>query len=78
LSFANSGVDNVSGNGNAVNLNPFEGKEVKKDLLHGQPEDLGEEWTFQGKRRLPVKLLSPRQDLTEALTRRPHPVERED
>jgi hypothetical protein len=72
LSFANSGVDNTPRNGNVTNLNPFEGEEIRTDLLQGQREDLGEGWTFQGKRRLPVKLLSPRQDLAEALTCSPH------
>jgi hypothetical protein len=72
LSFANSGVDNTPGNGNVTNLNPFEGEEIRTDLLQGQREDLGEGWLFQGKRRLPVKLFSPRQDLVEALTRSPH------
>jgi hypothetical protein len=72
LSFSNPGIVNTSGNGNVTNLNPFEGEEIRTDLLHGQREDLGEGWTFQGKRRLPVKLLSPRQDPEEALTHSPH------
>jgi hypothetical protein len=54
-----------------ANLNPFEGETIKTDLLQGQLEDPREGWTFQGKRRLPVRIFSPRQDLAEAPTRSP-------
>jgi len=74
LSFVTSELASSPGNGNTANLNPFAGnfgETVRTDLLQRQLEDPGEGWTFQGKRRMPVRLLSPRQDLTEASTRSP-------
>jgi hypothetical protein len=71
LAFATSKLANTPGNGNMANLNPFERETIKIDLFQGQLEDPGEGWTFQGKRRLLVRILSPRQDLAEALTRSP-------
>ncbi|CAM6019479.1 unnamed protein product [Sphagnum balticum] len=71
LSFATLELASTPGNGNIANINPFEGKTIRIDLLHGQMEEPGEGWTFQGKRRLPVRILSPRQDMAETLTHSP-------
>jgi len=74
LSFATSELASSPGIGNMANLNPFAGnlgEMIRTDLLHRQLEDPEEGWTFQGKRRLPVRLLSPRQDPTEPFTRSP-------
>jgi hypothetical protein len=63
--------------GNLASLNPFArnlGEASRSSPLQKQLEDPGEGWTFQGKRRLPVKILSLRQDSVEAPTRSPQPV----
>jgi hypothetical protein len=63
LSFATSELASSPGNGNIASLNPFAGnfgETVRIDLLQRQLEDPGEGWTFQGKRRFPVKIFSPR------------------
>jgi hypothetical protein len=75
LSFAISELTSPPGSGNLANLNPFAGnpgEASRSGMLQIQQEDPGEGWTFQGKRRLPVRLLSPRQDLAETTTRPPH------
>jgi hypothetical protein len=41
LSFATSELANTPGNGNMANLNLFEGKTIRTDLLQGQLEDPG-------------------------------------
>ncbi|CAK9255586.1 unnamed protein product [Sphagnum jensenii] len=63
LSFTTSELASSPGNGNIASLNPFAGnfgETVRIDLLQRQLEDPGEGWTFQGKRRFPVKIFSPR------------------
>jgi hypothetical protein len=77
LSFATLELASSPGIGNMANLNPFAGnlgERIRIDLLHRQLEDPGEGWTFQGKRRLPIKLLSPRQELAEPFTRSLQPT----
>jgi hypothetical protein len=64
-------------NGNIASLNPFVenlGETVRIDLLQRRLEDPGEGWTFQGKKRFPVRILSPRQDPAEVSTRSPQPA----
>ncbi|CAK9253698.1 unnamed protein product [Sphagnum jensenii] len=77
LPFAISELTSSPGSGDRANLNPFarnSGEASRSELLQSQQEDPREGWTFQGKRRLPVRLLSPRQDLAETTTRPPHLV----
>ncbi|CAK9274809.1 unnamed protein product [Sphagnum jensenii] len=77
LSFAILELTSSPGSGDLANLNPFagnSGEASRSGLLQIQQEDPGEGWTFQGKRRLPVRLLSPQQDLAETTTRPPHLV----
>jgi hypothetical protein len=77
LSFAISELTSPPGPGDLANLNPFagnSGEASRTGLLQIQQEDPGEGSTFQGKRRLPVRLLSPRQDLAETTTHPPHLV----
>ncbi|CAM6059114.1 unnamed protein product [Sphagnum tenellum] len=77
LSFATSELASSPRNGNIASLNPFAGnfgETVRTDFLQRQLENPGEGWTFQGKRRLPVRILSPTQDLAEASTRSPQPA----
>jgi hypothetical protein len=77
LSFATSELASSPGNGNIASLNPFAGnfgETVRTDLLQRQLEDPGEGWTFQGKRKLPVRIFSPRQDPAEVSTRSPQPA----
>jgi hypothetical protein len=72
LSFATSKLASSPGFGNMANLNPFAGnfgEASRTGLLQSQLEDPGEGWTFQNNRRLPVRILSPRQDLAETPTR---------
>ncbi|CAK9861924.1 unnamed protein product [Sphagnum jensenii] len=74
LSFTTSELASSPGNGNTTSLNPFAGNfggMRKTNFLQRQLKDPGEGWTFQGKRRMPVRLLSPRQDLAETSTRSP-------
>ncbi len=74
LSFVTSELASSPGIENTASLNPFAGnfgETGRTDFLQRQLEDPGEGWTFQGKRRMPIKLLSPRQDLAEASTRSP-------
>jgi len=77
LSFTTSELASSSGSGDLANLNPFAGnygEASRTGLLQSQLEDPGEGWTFQGKRRLPVRLLPPRQDLAETPTHSPQLV----
>jgi len=77
LSFATSKLASSPRNGNIASLNPFErnfGEMVRTDLLQRQLEDPREGWTFQGKRRFLVKILSPRQDPAEVSTHSPQPA----
>jgi hypothetical protein len=77
LSFATSELINPPGFGDLANFNPFarnSGEASIIEMPHSQPEDSGEGWTFQGKKRLPVRLLSSRQDLAETPTHSPHLV----
>ncbi len=77
ISFATSELANPPGSGDLANFNPFagnSGETSRIEMPHSQPEDSGEGWTFQGKRRLPVRFLSSRQDLAETPTRSPHLV----
>jgi hypothetical protein len=71
LHFATPELANTPGSGSKEALNPFEGNTIRTDLLQGQMEDPGEGWTFQGKRRVPGKIHTPRQDPVEPLTRPP-------
>jgi hypothetical protein len=74
LSFATSELASSLGIGNMANFNPFAGnlgETIRTDLLQRQLEDPGEGWTFQGKRRMLVRLLSPRQELAEPFARSP-------
>jgi hypothetical protein len=53
-------------NENIANSNPFAGnirETVRTEVLQKQFEDPREGWTFQGKKKLPIRILSPRQDL---------------
>jgi len=62
LSFATSELASSPGTGNMASLNPFAGnygEASRTGPLQRQLEDPGEGWTFQGKRRLPVRILSP-------------------
>jgi hypothetical protein len=77
LSFATSELASFPGNGNIASLNMFAenlGETVRTELLQRRLEDPGEGWTFQGKRRFPVRILSPRQDPGEVSTRSPQPA----
>jgi hypothetical protein len=77
LSFTTSNLANSPVNGNIANYNPFArniGETVRTDILHKQLEDPGEGWTFQGKKKLPIKILSPRHDLAQNPTRSPQPT----
>jgi len=63
LSFATSELASSLGTGNMASLNPFAGnlgEASRTGLLQRQLEDPGEGWTFQGKRRLPVRIFSLR------------------
>ncbi len=71
LHFATPELASTPGIGSMETLNPFEGKMIKRDLLQGQLEDPGEGWTFQGKRRTPAKMPSPRQDPAKLSIRSP-------
>jgi hypothetical protein len=77
LSFATSELASSPGNGNIASLNPFAGnfgETVIIYLLQRQLENLGEGWTFQGKKRFLVRILSLRQDPAEVSTRSPQPA----
>jgi hypothetical protein len=74
LHFATPELANTPGRGSKEALNPFEGNTTRTDLLQGQLEDPGEGWTFQGKRRMPGKMPTPRQDPVEPLIRPPQLV----
>ncbi len=63
LSFATSELANSPVNGNIASFNPFArniGETVRTNILQKQLEDPGEGWTFQGKNKLPIRILSPR------------------
>jgi hypothetical protein len=50
-------------NENIANSNPFIGnigETVRIEVLQKRFEDPEEGWTFQGKKKLPIKILSPR------------------
>jgi hypothetical protein len=77
LSFATSELASFPRNGNIASLNMFAenlGETVRTELLQRRLEDPGEGWTFQGQRRFPVRILSPRQDPGEVSTRSPQPA----
>ncbi len=60
--------------GKTASDNPFAevGEETHKiDLLQELHEDLRGGWTFQGKKKLHVRIVSPRQDLAQPLFRTP-------
>jgi hypothetical protein len=72
LELANSPV-----NGNIASFNPFAGnirEMVRTDILHKQLEDPRKGWTFQGKKKLSIRILSPRQDLAQTPTCYPQPT----
>jgi hypothetical protein len=77
LSFATLELANSPVNGNITSFNRVAGnigETVRTDILQKQLEDPGEGWTFQGKKKLPIRILSPRQDLAQTPTRSPQPT----
>ncbi len=57
MSFATSDLANSPVNGNIASFNPFVGnigETIRTNILQKQLEDLGEGWTFQGKKNCPL------------------------
>jgi hypothetical protein len=74
LSFATSKLANSPVNGNIASFNPFAGnigETVRTNILQKQLEDPGKGWTFQGKKKLPIRILSTQKDLVQTPCRNP-------
>jgi hypothetical protein len=63
--------------GKTTSFNPFaeDGEEARRtDLLQKPHEDTSGGWTFQGKKKLPAKIISPRQDPALPFSHTPRPT----